>query len=62
MGRFSFRISTKLGRTAGIGVVLVGGMLANQLSGNQSIVEASRSVSANYSNKSSAFLNTVRAA
>jgi hypothetical protein len=37
MARFNFRIGTKLGLTAGIGVVLVGGMLANQLVGNQSV-------------------------
>jgi len=54
MGRFNFRIGTKLGLTAGIGVVLVGGMLANQLYGNRLIAESSRSVSANYTNKSSA--------
>jgi methyl-accepting chemotaxis protein len=54
MARFGFRIGTKLGLTAGIGVVLVAGMLANQLRGNQLIAESSRSVSANYTNKSSA--------
>jgi methyl-accepting chemotaxis protein len=54
MARFNFRIATKLGLTAGIGVALVGGMLANQLHGNQLIAESSRSVSANYTNKSSA--------
>jgi methyl-accepting chemotaxis protein len=54
MTRFNFRIGTKLGLTAGIGVALVCGMLANQLRGNQLIAESSRSVAANYSNKSSA--------
>src|SRR4051812_7147774 len=37
MASINFRIGTKLGLTAGLGVVLVGGMLANQLQGNQSI-------------------------
>jgi methyl-accepting chemotaxis protein len=54
MARFNFRIGTKLGLTAGIGVVLVGGMLASQLRGNQSIAEYSRLVISNYSNKSNA--------
>ena len=35
MAQFNFRIGTKLGLTAGIGVILVGGMLANQVLGNQ---------------------------
>ena len=37
MARFNFRIGTKLGLTAGIGVVLVAGMLVSRLLGNQSI-------------------------
>ena len=54
MARFNFRIGTKLGLTAGIGVVLVGGMLANQLVGNQSVATLSTLVISNYSNKSNA--------
>jgi methyl-accepting chemotaxis protein len=54
MARFNFRIGTKLGLSAGIGVVLVGGMLANQLLGNRSIAESSELVISNYSNKSNA--------
>jgi methyl-accepting chemotaxis protein len=50
MARFNFRIGTKLGLTAAIGVVLVGGMLVNQLRGNHSIAESSASVIANYRN------------
>jgi hypothetical protein len=51
MARFNFRIGTKLGLTAGIGVVLVGGMLANEMLGNQSIASSSRLVLINTSNK-----------
>ena len=54
MARFNFRIGTKLGLTAGIGVVLVGGMLANQLVGSQSVATLSTLVISNYSNKSNA--------
>ncbi len=54
MARFNFRIGTKLGLTAGIGVVLVGGMLVNQLWGNQSIATTSGLVLNNYANKSNA--------
>jgi methyl-accepting chemotaxis protein len=54
MGQFSFRIGTKLGLTAAIGVVLVGGMLGNQLFGNASIAESNRLVIINYLNKSNA--------
>ncbi|CCE01948.1 methyl-accepting chemotaxis protein [Bradyrhizobium sp. STM 3809] len=54
MAGFTFRIGTKLGLTAAIGVALVGGMLGNQLYGDQLIAESSRSVAANYTNKSSA--------
>ena len=41
MAQLNFRIGAKLGLTAAIGVVLVGGMLANQLYGNQSIATTS---------------------
>ena len=51
MARFSFRIGTKLGLTAGIGVLLVGGMLANQVLGNRSIAESNHLVIINYLNK-----------
>jgi methyl-accepting chemotaxis protein len=54
MARFNFRIGTKLGLTAAIGVGLVGGMLANQLYGNQSIAESSALVISNYSNRGNA--------
>jgi methyl-accepting chemotaxis protein len=54
MARFNFRIGTKLGITAGVSVVLVGGMLANQLIGNRSITESSRMMLINTSNKASA--------
>ena len=37
MAGFNFRIGTKLGITAGVSILLVGGMLASQLLGNQSI-------------------------
>jgi methyl-accepting chemotaxis protein len=52
MAGFNFRIGTKLGLTAGIGVVLVGGMLINQIVGNQSIEEANQFVMINTANKS----------
>ncbi|MGJ5177866.1 methyl-accepting chemotaxis protein [Bradyrhizobium oligotrophicum] len=51
---FSFRIGTKLGLTAGLGVVLVGGMLANQIIGNQSIADSSKLVVVNTSNRANA--------
>jgi hypothetical protein len=51
MARFNFRIGTKLGLTAGIGVVLVAGMLVSQLVGNQSIALLSGWVIINTSNK-----------
>jgi methyl-accepting chemotaxis protein len=54
MARFNFRIGTKLGLTAGIGVILVGGMLANQVLGNQSIATLSALVISNYSNRGNA--------
>jgi methyl-accepting chemotaxis protein len=54
MGRFNFRIGTKLGLTAGIGVVLVGGMLTSQLVSSEQIAELSRMVVINTANKANA--------
>ena len=54
MGRFKFRIGTKLGLAAGIGIVLVGGILANQMIGSRSIAESNRLVIINYLNKGNA--------
>jgi methyl-accepting chemotaxis protein len=54
MAKFNFRIGTKLGLTAGIGVLLVGGMLTNQFLANQSIAILSRWVVINTSNKANA--------
>jgi methyl-accepting chemotaxis protein len=54
MARFNIRIGTKLGLAAGIGVILVGGMLANEISGNQLIADSSRLVIINTSNKADA--------
>ena len=54
MVQFNFRIGTKLGLTAAIGVVLVGGMLGNQMLGNGSIAESNRLVIINYLNKGNA--------
>src|ERR1700748_3372012 len=54
MSKFSFRIGTKLGLTTGAGVVLVAGMLANQLIGNDSIASSSQKVVINASNKADA--------
>jgi len=54
MSRFKFRIGTKLGLTAGIGIVLVGGILTNQTIGNRSIAESNRLVTINYLNKGNA--------
>ncbi|WP_315723523.1 MULTISPECIES: methyl-accepting chemotaxis protein [unclassified Bradyrhizobium] len=51
---FNFKIGTKLGTTAGIGVLLVAGMLANQIVGNQSIAELTRLAVINMANKSNA--------
>jgi methyl-accepting chemotaxis protein len=42
MARFNVHIGAKLGLTVAIGVVLIGGMPANQLLGNQSIAILSR--------------------
>jgi methyl-accepting chemotaxis protein len=54
MGSFNLRIGTKLGIAAGVSVLLVGGMLANQTLGNQSIAESNRLVIINYLNKGNA--------
>jgi methyl-accepting chemotaxis protein len=54
MRRFKFRIGTKLGLTAGIGVVLVGGMLTSQLISSEQIAELSRMVVINTANKGNA--------
>jgi methyl-accepting chemotaxis protein len=54
MAQFNFRIGTKLGLTAGIGVVLVGGMLVSQFVSNESIAQLSRMVLANTANKADA--------
>src|SRR4051812_7646790 len=51
MARFNFRIGGKLGLTASIGVLLVGGMLANEWLGNESIASSSRFVLINTGNK-----------
>ncbi|BAM86368.1 putative methyl-accepting chemotaxis receptor/sensory transducer [Bradyrhizobium oligotrophicum S58] len=51
---FNFRIGTKLGVTAGFGVVLVAGMLANQIVGNRSIAELTELAVINMANKSNA--------
>ncbi len=54
MTRFNFRIGTKLGISAGISVLLVGGMLTNQLISNQTVTASSRLVVVNGSNKANA--------
>ncbi|QQO18829.1 chemotaxis protein [Bradyrhizobium diazoefficiens] len=54
MGSFNFRIGTKLGIITGINVLLVGGILANQMLGNRSITESNRLVIINYLNKGNA--------
>nr|WP_249782101.1 methyl-accepting chemotaxis protein [Bradyrhizobium sp. NBAIM14] len=51
---FRFRIGTKLGIVTGVSVVLVGGMLTNQMLGNRSIAESNRLVTINYLNKGNA--------
>jgi len=51
MARLNFRIGVKLGLTATIGVLLVGGMLANEWLGNESIASSSRFVLINTGNK-----------
>lgn len=54
MGSFKFRIGTKLGIITGINVLLVAGILTNQMLGNQSITESNRLVVINYLNKGNA--------
>src|SRR5450755_2348545 len=54
MSGLNFRISAKLGITADISVLLVGGMLANQVSGNQAATKSSELVVLNGLNKSNA--------
>lgn len=54
MGFFNFRIGTKLCIVAGISVLLVGGILANQMLGNQSIAESNGFLIINYLNKGNA--------
>jgi methyl-accepting chemotaxis protein len=54
MVSFRFRIGTKLGLTASAGVLLVGGMLANQLVRNEQIADLSRLVVINTANKANA--------
>jgi methyl-accepting chemotaxis protein len=51
MRKFNFRIGTKLGIAAGLGVLLVGGMLVNQQVGNALIEKYALYVSLNYINK-----------
>ncbi|MCJ9733670.1 methyl-accepting chemotaxis protein [Bradyrhizobium sp. PRIMUS42] len=54
MGSFRFRIGTKLGIVTGVSIVLVCGMLTNQILGNRSIAESNRLVTINYLNKGNA--------
>lgn len=54
MASFKVRIGTKLGLTASAGVLLVGGMLANQLIRNEQIADLSRLVVINTANKANA--------
>jgi methyl-accepting chemotaxis protein len=54
MGRLNFRIGTKLSIAAGTGVLLVGGMLINEMRGNQSIATISEHVINNYVNRNDA--------
>ncbi|WP_438740893.1 methyl-accepting chemotaxis protein [Bradyrhizobium sp. U531] len=54
VGSFTFRIGTKLGVVTGVSIVLVCGMLTNQMLGNRSIAESNRLVSINYLNKGNA--------
>jgi methyl-accepting chemotaxis protein len=62
MPRIHFRIGAKLGLTAAVSVVLVGGMLANEMLGNQSIIAANDLVIVNTSNKANAqFADTAMA-
>jgi methyl-accepting chemotaxis protein len=54
MASFNLRIGAKLGIAAGVSVLLVGGMLANQVLGNQSVAESNRLLIINYLNKGNA--------
>ncbi|MBR0698452.1 chemotaxis protein [Bradyrhizobium diazoefficiens] len=54
MRSFRFRIGTKLGIVTGVSIVLVCGMLTNQMLGNRSIAESNRLVTINYLNKGNA--------
>src|SRR3954468_23265786 len=54
MLRLNFRIGTKLNIAAGLGVLLVAGMLGNELIGNQQIAESNRLVMINTANKGNA--------
>ena len=54
MASFNLRIGAKLGIAAGVSVLLVGGMLVNQVLGNQSIAESNRLLIINYLNKGNA--------
>jgi methyl-accepting chemotaxis protein len=54
MSRINFRLGTKLGIVTGISILLVGGILTNQMVGNRSIAESNRLVIINYLNKGNA--------
>jgi methyl-accepting chemotaxis protein len=54
MGKFNFRIGTKLGLTAAAGAALVASMLVTQWMGNQSIATLSKWVVINTANKANA--------
>src|SRR3954464_3923887 len=54
MAPLNFRIGTKLGVTAAIGVLLVAGMLTNEVLGNQSIAKSSGLVIINFQNRGNA--------
>jgi methyl-accepting chemotaxis protein len=54
MAGFNIRIGTKLGITSGISVLLVGGMLVNQVIGNQMVTDSSQKVVLNGLNKANA--------
>jgi methyl-accepting chemotaxis protein len=51
---FNFRIGTKLGIAAGISILLVGGILTNQMLGDRSVAESNRLLITNYLNKGNA--------
>jgi methyl-accepting chemotaxis protein len=54
MAQFNFRIGAKLGLSAGLGILLVGGMLTNEVLGNRSVTTISMHVITNYINRSDA--------